>query len=253
MIIWFFCFGIIAGYLSGFLGIGAGVVLMPIFILLGIPYKIAVEASLIAVFLSSLTGTIQYARTSHIDWTPCLVASVPGIIFAVLGNVYLIHLLPERVLQLIYTSIMFINIDLIRINASHKLQSVVITKKHHKQHFMQYILIGVSSGLMASLLGIGGGLLIVSFMAVWADFGIKQSVKTSAVIMTVTSLSTLIASSFNDPLPYQIGGPAAIGAILGGFLGCIALQYVKPRTITKSNYLISFLLGLTMLIELIIN
>ncbi len=243
--------GIFAGYFAGFLGIGAGVMLMPIYGFMGIPYKTAIDASLMAVFLSSLTGTIQHARAGRFHWEPCVIAEVSGAITAMIGNLFLIHLFEVRILEIIFIVLMFLNVDLLKLSNKDAVITSEFSKTHHKEHFFHYMLIGMLSGLMASLLGIGGGIIIVTLLIVLCKFGIKDAVKTTVSIMTVTSLSSLTSEFFVSDLPYEIGLPSSIGAVLGGFLGTIALQYVHPGTIKKTNYVISFGLGVSMIIKMV--
>lgn len=61
--------GIISGFLSGLLGIGGGVVLLPmLFFLIGQETKAATQTSLILVFLSGLFSTFFHAVDSNIDY-----------------------------------------------------------------------------------------------------------------------------------------------------------------------------------------
>jgi len=243
--------GIVAGYFAGFLGIGAGVMLMPIYGFMGIPYTTAVDASLMAVFISSFTGSLQHYRTGVFHFEPCLIAGASGAVFAVLGNLYLIHLISVEILEIIFIVLMFLNVDLLRLCENESVISAEFSEDHHKRYFFHYVIIGALSGLMASLLGIGGGIIIVTLMILLCKFGIKEAVKSTVAIMTITSFSSLLSEYFNSELPYQIGIPSSAGAVIGGFLGTIALQYVNPGFIKKTNYVISFGLGVSMIIKMV--
>lgn len=246
-------FGIIAGYFAGFLGIGAGVMLMPTYGFMGIPYNMAIDASLMAVFASSLTGSIQHYKTSGFDWEPCLVAGVSGVIFAAIGNLYLIHLISPVILQIVFIVLMFLNVDLLRLCdfESGGSGAMKISAEQHKKNFFLYLIIGVLSGLMASLLGIGGGLILVTLFILWCGHPIKDAVKNSVVVMVLTTFSSLSSELLHNTLPWHIGVPSAIGAIVGGFLGTIALKYVTNNVIKKTNYIISFGLGIVMIFKLV--
>lgn len=253
MLLLFVLFGIIAGYFAGFLGIGAGVTLMPIYGFMGIPYNTAIDASLMAVFASSLTGSIQHYKTSGFDWEPCLVAGITGVLFAAMGNLYLIHLISPIILQIVFIILMFLNVDLLRLCdfESDSIVTMKITAEQHKKNFFFYLVIGMLSGLMASLLGIGGGLILVTLFILWCGYHIKEAVKTSVMVMVLTTLSSLLSELFHNSLPWHIGIPSAIGAIIGGFLGTIALKYVTNNVIKKTNYVISFGLGVVMIFKLV--
>jgi uncharacterized membrane protein YfcA len=74
--------GVVAGGLSGLLGIGGGVVLIPAFVgWLRLPIKGAVASSLVCVGVFALPGTITHAALGEIDWSfavPLSLAVVPG-------------------------------------------------------------------------------------------------------------------------------------------------------------------------------
>jgi uncharacterized membrane protein YfcA len=74
--------GVVAGLLSGLLGIGGGVVMVPGFAqLAGLPIKAAVATSLVGVAAFAVPGTITHAALGNIDWRVALiltVAVVPG-------------------------------------------------------------------------------------------------------------------------------------------------------------------------------
>lgn len=74
--------GVLAGGLSGLLGIGGGVVMVPAFVALGgMTLKRAIGTSLVCVGLFAIPGTITHAAEGGIDWRFALlltVAVVPG-------------------------------------------------------------------------------------------------------------------------------------------------------------------------------
>jgi uncharacterized membrane protein YfcA len=74
--------GAAAGFVAGLLGIGGGVVMVPLFTnVLRLPVKVAVASSLVAVAIFSLPAMISHALLGHIDWTVALLltaGTVPG-------------------------------------------------------------------------------------------------------------------------------------------------------------------------------
>jgi len=74
--------GLAAGLLSGLLGIGGGLVIVPALAgMLGVPLKRALGTSLVAVVVLVIPGTIVHAALGHIDWTAALflaIGAVPG-------------------------------------------------------------------------------------------------------------------------------------------------------------------------------
>ncbi len=74
--------GVVAGLLSGLLGIGGGLVIVPALAgVLGVPLKRALGTSLVAVVVLVIPGTIVHAALGNIDWWVALflvLGSLPG-------------------------------------------------------------------------------------------------------------------------------------------------------------------------------
>ena len=78
--------GVAAGLLSGLLGIGGGVIMVPGFTeLAGIPLKTAIATSLACVGLFAIPGTITHALLGGIDWRFALLVAIGVIPGARLG------------------------------------------------------------------------------------------------------------------------------------------------------------------------
>lgn len=74
--------GAAAGFVAGLLGVGGGIVIMPVLTgPLKVPMKAAVASSLVAVAIFSVPTLITHAVLGHIDWTyalPLMIGVVPG-------------------------------------------------------------------------------------------------------------------------------------------------------------------------------
>lgn len=74
--------GLVAGFVSGLLGIGGGLVIVPMLVgWLGMPLKRALGTSLLAIVVLVIPGTITHAALGHIDWVLVVlvtIGSVPG-------------------------------------------------------------------------------------------------------------------------------------------------------------------------------
>jgi uncharacterized protein len=74
--------GVVAGLLSGLLGIGGGVIMVPAFIeLLALPLKSAIATSLVCVGIFGVPATITHAFLGDVDWRLAILLTagvVPG-------------------------------------------------------------------------------------------------------------------------------------------------------------------------------
>jgi uncharacterized protein len=248
----FAVYGLIAGYFAGFLGLGVGVFLMPFYLMMNVPYHVAVDASLMAVFFSSLTSSIQHYKEGGLLLEPCVVMAVPGSICAIIGSFYLINTISPVLLMIIFAGIMFLNADFFHFMKKKEIKTTDPGSINHLRYFPLYIVVGVTVGLSASLLGIGGGIIIVPCLMRVAHYPVKDAVKVAVFVMIFTTFFGFSADLVRNSLPYYIGGSSAIGAIVGCFLGSIALKYVRQALITHVNYIVSLILGVIMLLRAII-
>jgi uncharacterized membrane protein YfcA len=74
--------GVVAGLLSGLLGIGGGVIMVPAFTQVArVPVKAAIATSLVCVGLFAIPGTITHSIEGHVDWrvaTCLIIGAIPG-------------------------------------------------------------------------------------------------------------------------------------------------------------------------------
>jgi uncharacterized protein len=83
----FFLMGIAAGFFSGLLGIGGGVVMVPVMAgMLHMPLKRALGTSLVVIAFMVVPGTVVHALLGHIDWAIFAWLSIGVIPGAVLGS-----------------------------------------------------------------------------------------------------------------------------------------------------------------------
>lgn len=79
--------GLLVGVANGFLGIGGGVLMMPVLVtVLGMPMHRAVGTTLGIVLAGVTLGAIQHALLGHVDWRIALILLVGGILGAQWGS-----------------------------------------------------------------------------------------------------------------------------------------------------------------------
>ena len=78
--------GVLIGFFSGFMGIGGGVIVLPLLIyVIGVPTITAVGTSLILVFLTSCYGTVVYGFAGSVEWIAALIILAGSLIGVQLG------------------------------------------------------------------------------------------------------------------------------------------------------------------------
>ena len=108
--------GVIAGFMSGYVGVGGGFIMVPLFVsMLGIPMRLASGTSLTAVCILAIPGVIEQAVLGNIDYMvgiAMMVGSIPG---AVVGA-NLVKRVPERALRFTFAAFLLLMAVLLIMN-----------------------------------------------------------------------------------------------------------------------------------------
>lgn len=108
--------GLIAGVMSGYVGVGGGFIMVPLFMqLLNLPIRLTSGTSLIAILILASSGTVLQAIYGNIDWVAGIFIAVGSIPGAYLGS-RLITRIPETVLRFIFSGFLIVAAGLLVLN-----------------------------------------------------------------------------------------------------------------------------------------
>lgn len=111
-----FLVGAIAGVMSGYVGVGGGFLMVPMFMqLLNAPMKKISGTSLIAVMILAIPGTITNAVMGNVDWIAGIFVAIGAIPGATIGSRF-ISRVPEFQLRLLFSCFLIVAAVLLVIN-----------------------------------------------------------------------------------------------------------------------------------------
>ncbi|MBL7118710.1 sulfite exporter TauE/SafE family protein, partial [Candidatus Bathyarchaeota archaeon] len=87
-------------------------------------------------------------------------------------------------------------------------------------------------GIIASLLGVGGGFLIVPILIFLSGLTSHLAIGNSLMTLVFTALSSTYAYSIQKRIDYKVGLILAIGTIPGAVLGAYATRYISATLLT---------------------
>lgn len=230
------------GFLAGMFGVGGGFLLTPLLIFYGIPAEVAVATTASHLTASSMAGAVAHWRRRVIDFRMAGVMLAGGVAGSALG-VQLVALL-RRVGQAdLVVSIGYVlllgSIGTLMLNES--LRAVRAAKsevprpqpeRHHWIHALPLkmrfytsrlyvsaipaLALGAMVGVLSSVLGVGGGFILVPAMIYLLRMPPNVVVGTSLVqIVAITATTTVFQSLSN----YTVDAMLALFLILGGVTG----------------------------------
>ncbi len=203
--------GCIGGILSGFFGLGGGVLYVPVFITLfelfdpGIPTEMhtAIGTSLALLIPGSISAVHKHLHTGNIDKHDIIYWCVFVFCGALLGSV-VVHFLSDLVLKIVFNIFMYGCIALLFLQSE---DVRCVTHKVSQWFLLSYAFI---VGAISVMLGIGGGTLTVPFYK-FLKYPYKRAVAISssgAIVIGITGAVLMILAGLHlkQPLPrYSIG------------------------------------------------
>lgn len=216
--------GMLVGVLSGTFGIGGGTVIVPALVWLGLSQRNAAATSTLAIVPTSISGVVSYATGGHVDWLAAALLFCGMFVGGQVGS-WLLSRLPELALRWIFVVfLVFVVVDQVSFVPSrdHQITMTVATG-------VCMVLLGVVIGMLAGLLGIGGGALAVPALSIL--FGASDLIArgTSLLAMFPNSITTSVANLKRNLVHVKaaliIGLVAAVTAPLGTWIA----GEVSPR------------------------
>ena len=121
------------------------------------------------------------------------------------------------------------------------------------EFWWMYALIGLSAGVLGSMLGVGGGILMVPLMVQVCGIGQKPAQAMSLAVMIPMALTSTIRYYLNpeirpDMLLVPILVMAAL-AIVGAFVGTEAVNHLSGTTLKKIFAVIMVIVAVKMFFE----
>ena len=263
--------GATAGLLSGLFGIGGGFILTPMLIFIGIPPAVAVATSTNMIVASSFSGFLSHFKHKRVDieMGNCLIAGgLLGVLigvwsFARLQKVGQIDLMINLLYISLLTTISIIMLrearQLIKAHrAGHEhvptssltLPKWIINlpwqftfKRSNVEHSLLLpIAIGMLSGLLVGLLGVGGGFIMLPMMLYILRMPINVTIGTSLFqIIFITGAATLLHALTTHAVDIVLAGLLLIGSVVGA-------QYGARLSHRVPNYLLRLMMASLLMI-----
>ena len=235
------------GFLSGLFGVGGGFLMTPLLIFFGIPPAVAVSTEANQIVASSVSGVLAHMRRGNVDFKMGGILMVGGVIGSTLGVALFSFLQSigqiDLVIKLSY--VVFLGIigslmltESVRTIIRSRKPGAVRGKLHQhnwlhglplKMRFRRSKLyisailpltLGAFVGILAAILGVGGGFIMVPAMIYLLGMPTSVVVGTSLFqIIFVTANVTLLQSIQTQTVDFLLAGLLLFGAVIGAQFG----------------------------------
>jgi uncharacterized membrane protein YfcA len=228
--------GLVAGFLSGLFGVGGGILIVPALVLvMGMDQRLAHGTSLAAVLPIAVSSTLGYALEDKVDWPVAALLAAAAVAGAVVGT-HALQRLPQRALAFAFAGLLVATG--VRLVIDH---SDVAGGRGHLDALTVagLLVLGVTSGILAGLLGVGGGIILVPAMVVL--WGIPPAVAkgTSLAVIVPTSIMGTWRNRHHGNADLPIAGTVGLAGVVSAF---VASKISVGMSETTSNVLFAVLL-----------
>ena len=243
---------VVAGLGGSLLGLGGGVLLIPMLTALGVDIRHAIAASIVAVIATSCGAASSYVRDGlaniRLGIFLCVATSAGALVGALLNGV-----LPSRALFLIFAAVLGWSgvvmyrkrgRPLSRIEPPEDAPAGPLrlvgrfydpTIGRERRYAAQRPALGfglmLGAGTVSGLLGIGSGPIKVPAMDVVMDLPIKVSTATSNFMIGITGLASALVYLQRGQVLVPLAAPIALGVVVGAAVGTRILPRVPAATL----------------------
>ncbi len=225
---------ILVGLSLGLLGGGGSILAVPIFYyIFRLPAAEATTYSLFTVGASSVAGTLRYLEQKLVCFPALIVFGIPSVITGYLTRRYFVHSLPESMplwgdITLdkdFFIMVLFALLMLIAGRAMIKSRDFIEAEEIplNRVNIPFTLLAGIVTGWLTSIVGAGGGFLIIPVLVRLFRLPVKRAIGTSLALIVLNSLigfsGDVSADRYIDWLfLMKFTGLSLIGIFLGVYL-----------------------------------
>jgi len=225
--------GFTAGLLGGLLGIGGGALIVPalVFFLLFDQHR-AHGTSLAVVIMLSLVSVAGYYWHGNVDFLFALGLAVGGMIGAIIGG-SIVQKIKSRALRRLFS--LFLVISGVKMLWDASMGHAAAGTVHIAQFTLTCALIatgaGILTGCLSSLLGVGGGIVMVPVLTVLFRLPQATAQGTSLAAMLPIACTGMLKHRSLGNVDIRVAKWVALGAAIGAIIGATLANILNPSTL----------------------
>jgi hypothetical protein len=245
--LWLIGGGAAAGFFGSLLGLGGGVLLVPLLTLVfNLPLLTAVGVSLVCVIVTSGASAGVFLERHVANLRLGMTLELFTAIGALVGGL-VAFLIPEKALQILFAGLLaYTSITMFRRGraAGGPEEETVVDDAEPEDRVFDATLSGptyrvrrvpagaagsVGAGVVAALLGIGGGLVKVPVMHLVMGVPLRVATATSNLMMGITASAGAIIYLQRGLIDPYIAAPTAFGVFVGASIGSRVAHRIDVR------------------------
>jgi hypothetical protein len=242
MIIELILVGIFIGGMSGFFGVGGGMILVPILLVLGFDTKDAIGISIVQMVFSSMYGSYLNFKKGTLIIGEGVFVGFGGFVGGYIGG-YVTQFISNTILEFLFFGILIFALSRLLLSEHHEDESA--TKQLNKALLFS---IGLIIGIFSITLGIGGSVILTPILVGLLHYPIKKAVSAGLFFVVFSSVAGLISRLASGTIDFHNGLVVASASLVGVAFGIWLKDHVTSKK-HKMALVILYILALGMLIK----
>ena len=212
MIIELLVIGVSIGVMSGFFGIGGGMILTPILLLIGFSMKDAIGISIVQMVFSSMYGSYLNHKKGSLNINDGLAIGIGGFIGGFIGGLITNYLSDLSLQSMFFGLLLF---------ATYRLLKSKEPIDESCKQLNSYLLftIGLFIGVFAITLGVGGAILITPILVGILHYPLKKAVSASLFFIVFSSIAGMISRLLTGTIDFNNALIVAFASLVGVAIG----------------------------------
>lgn len=220
--------GLAAGLVGGGLGVGGGIVLVPLLVVVGFERHNAHATSLAAIVLIAVMGGLSFGVSGELSLGVGVVIGVGGVVGSVIGATVM-HRASPRALTIVFAVVLLVA-AVRMISGANPLPGAADFSD--AVAVLISLGIGMTAGFFAGLAGIGGGVVIVPSSVLLLGLEQHQAQGTSLVAIIFTATAGTLVNLRNRRVRPRDGLVVGAGGVVGSLIGSRLALGVEGRTLS---------------------
>jgi uncharacterized protein len=277
-----FFMGAAVGFLSGMFGVGGGFLITPLLIFYNIPPAVAVATGANQVIASSFSGALTHFKRGTLDFKLGSLLVIGGVVGAGVG-IYVFVLLRElgqldlivSLLYVVFLStigglMLYESVQAMRRTRAGQLATLKKPGQHNWVHKLPFkmrfraskiyvsiipvMVLGAAIGFLSSIMGVGGGFIMVPAMIYLLKVPTNVVIGTSLYqIVFVTAFTTVMQATTNQSVDIVLAMLLMTGGVVGAQYGARIGQKLRGEQLRALLALLVLAVGLRLAIELFVT
>ena len=220
--------GLVAGFIAGLFGVGGGILIAPGLMLLGgLPQRLAHGTSLATSALLAIAGLVAYALSGSVD-VPAALLIFSGSWLGVLVGADLLNRIRIRTLQAAFVVLLGVTAGRLLAGPPGGTGEIALTPAIG----VALAGCGLLVGLLAGLLGIGGGIIVVPALVLLFEVADVTAKGTSLLVILPTAVVGTLRNMRHGNVDLRGALLTGAGGVASAFGGALLAGVISPRVST---------------------